>query len=755
MSRTASHWGVYDVDTDAGRVVGVRGDPTDPHPSAMVTGLPELVHSPLRIDRPHVREGWLRRRDRAGRGAEAFVPVDWDTALALVADELTRVRAEHGHEAVYGGCYGWASAGRLHHAPSTLKRFLALDGGYVDKVGNHSFGAALAVLPHVLGRADVPNLTPTWPEVVEHTELVVMFGGAHLKNGAVDPGGALGHTGADWFARAHAAGVRFVNVSPARDDLTAAVDPEWLPLRPGTDVALMLGLAHTLHDDGSVDRDFLARYCEGFETFEAYLVGHDADWAAGVTGVPADRIRDLARRMAAHRTLVTTSWSVQRAQHGEQPPWMTVALAAMLGRIGLPGQGFGLGFGSIRGNVLPRTEPVPRPTLPLGHNPVDVAIPVGRFADLLLHPGEELEYAGGRITLPDVRLVYSAGGNPFHHNANLNRLLAGWRRLDTVVVHEQFWNPPARLADVVLPATTTMERNDVLATEFAPEWRAMYRVLPPYAQARNDLDVFAELADRQGFGAAYHEGRDEMGWLRHLYDVAADHARVEGYAPVDFDEFWATGRCAFPAPTAPPVFSAFRADPAAHPLATPSGRIQITSPVVAGFGYDDQPGHPSWSEPDEWLGSAPPGALHLLSNQPAARLHSQLDPSSGSRATKIDGREPLRIARADAEARGIADGDTVRVSNGRGVFHAGARVTDDLLPGVLSIATGAWYDPVDPGSVGTPDKHGTPNVVTADSGSSRLGQAPVAQTVLVEVEKVLDAPPVTAFAEVRLATGGD
>ena len=159
-----------------------------------------------------------------------------------------------------------------------------------------------------------------------------------------------------------------------------------------------------------------------------------------------------------------------------------------------------------------------------------------------------------------------------------------------------------------------------------------------------------------------------------------------------------------------------------------------------------------WSEPDEWLGNAAPGALHLLSHQPAARLHSQLDPSSGSRATKIDGREPLRIARVDAEARGITDGDTVRVWNARGAFHAGARVTDDLVPGVLSIATGAWYDPADPATPGTPDKHGTPNVVTADSGSSRLGQAPVAQTVLVEVEKVLDAPAVTAFAGVRTGT---
>lgn len=746
MTRTASHWGVYDVDPDG----AVRGVPSDPHPPGLVAGLPELVGSRLRIDRPHVREGWLSRRDPSTRGTDPFVPVDWDTALELVAEELTRVRAEHGDEAVYGGCYGWASAGRLHHAPSVLKRFLGMDGGYVDKVGNHSFGAALAVLPHVLGRGDVLALTPTWPEVVGHTELVVMFGGAHLKNTAVDSGGALDHTNADWFDEARAAGIRFVTVGPARDDVTAAVDPEWFPLRPGTDTALMLGLAHTLHDEGAVDRAFLARYCDGYDEFERYLLGdadgivRNAEWAAGVTGADAGRIRDLARRMAAGRTLITTSWSVQRAQHGEQPVWMTVALAAMLGGIGLPGQGFGIGFGSVRGNTLPRTGTIPRPTMPLGPNPVDVAVPVGRFTDMLLHPGEELEYAGGRLTLPDVKLVYSAGGNPFHHNANLNRLMTGWRRLETVVVHEQFWNPPAHFADIVLPATTTMERNDVLAHEFAPAWVAMKQVVAPHAQARNDLDVFAELADRLGFGERFHEGRDETGWLRHLYDVAAGRVRRMGHDPVDFDEFWATGRCDFDLRPAPALLADFRADPEAHPLRTPSGRIQISSPTIAGFGYDDCPGHPAWLEPAERLGDGGRYGLHLVSNQPATRLHSQLDPSSGSLATKVAGHEPLRIPRGDARERGIADGDVVRVFNDRGAFYAGAVLTDDLAPHVLQIATGAWYDPLEPGTPGTPDKHGNPNVVTADSGSSRLGQAPVAQTVLVEVEPAPDAPPVTA-----------
>lgn len=595
--QTASHWGVYEVSRTDGRPAHVVGSELDPHPSPLIHGLPEISRSALRVDRPYVRRGWLRDRQAsaAQRGAEDFVPVDWDTALDLVAEELTRVRAEFGDESVYGGCYGWASAGRLHHAPSVLKRFLALNGGYTDKAGNHSFGAALAVLPHVLGRADVPELTPTWPEVVDGADLVVMFGGAHPKNSQVDPGGAVDHSGADWFRRAADAGIRFVTVSPSRDDMPAALGAEWVPIRPNTDVALMLGVAHTLVELDRVDRDFVATHCDGYDEFERYLLGRsdgvakDAAWASGITGVPAGVVVDLARRMATNRTLVTTSWSVQRADHGEQPVWTTVALAAMLGRIGLSGQGFGLGFGCIRGNVLPRQVEIPRPTLSLGRNPVATRVPVGVFTDLLLRPGETLDWAGRTITLPDTRLVYSAGGNPFHHNNNLNRLLQGWRRLETVIVHEQFWNPAARFADIVLPATTTLERNDVLATEYTRYWIAMHRVEPPHALARNDFDVFAELADRLGFGPAYHQERTEIDWLRHIYDDASVRAREIGYDPVGFDEFWEAGRCEFPERLQAPMLSEFRAAPREHPLDTPSGRIQIASPTIAAFGYDDCP----------------------------------------------------------------------------------------------------------------------------------------------------------------------
>lgn len=757
VTQTASHWGVYNVETSpCGDITGVSPFECDPHPSSYIGGLPEIVRSPLRIDRPYIRAGYLRGKEsHKNRGGDSFVPVSWDHALRVIAEELSRVKSDFGNEAIYGGSYGWASAGRLHHGPSVLKRFLGLHGGYVDKRGNHSFGAALGIVPYILGRSDITELVVSWPEVIASTKLVVMFGGASLKNTQIDAGGAVVHDSPESFKRAAEARLQFINISPSRQDLPAELRAEWVPIRPHTDVALMLALAHTLVTEGLHDRAFLSKYCEGYERFEEYLLGRDggiarnAKWASEITGVPADLITRLARQMAADRTLISTSWSVQRADHGEQPVWMTITLAAMLGQIGLPGGGFSLGFGATNGILTPRVENMPRPTLPLGANPIKRYVPVGRVADMLLNPGSQIDCFGQSITFPDIKLLYSVGGNPFHHSSNLNHFLQAWQRPETIIVHEPWWNPAAKHADIILPATTTMERNDILAHEHQRYWIAMRKAIEPVGGARNDFDIFANLADRLGFAQAYTEGRDEFGWLRHMYDGARASAQKAGFDPPEFDAFWTAGRYEFPAPEVPPgVLVDFRADPNFNRLATPSGKIEIFSRTIANYGYDDCPAHPVWLEPAEWLGSiiAKRFPLHLLSNQPATRLHSQLDPARISRDSKIADREPLAIHPTDAAVRRIVGGDIVRVFNDRGAFLAAAVLAEYLQPGVVQIATGAWYDPLKGGVPGTLEKHGNPNVVTMDKGTSRLSQGSVAQTALVEIEKYpFPAPAVTAF----------
>ncbi len=754
--RTFTHWGAYDVAVSGDRITEVRAFGDDPDPSPIGQSFLDAIDHPARIARPAIRKGWLERGPEGhggGRGEEPFVEVGWDEALKLAADELQRIKQRHGNEAIFGGSYGWASAGRFHHALSQLHRFLNHFGGYTASVNSYSTAAAQVIIPHVLGRKflDILDTATAWPVIAEHSRLVVMFGGIPLKNAQVNVGGVGRHVTRDWLKRCRDNGAAFVNISPLRDDAADFLDADWLRVRPNTDTALMLGLAHTIHEEGLHDTAFLERYCVGFERFLPYLTGaadgqpKDAAWAAGITGLAAADIVALARRMAATRCLITLAWSLQRGDHGEQPFWMASVLAALLGQIGLPGGGIGFGYAaeSAIGNPIRR---LPGPTLSQGRNPVERFITVARIADLLLNPGAAFDYNGRRLTYPDIRLVYWCGGNPFHHHQDLNRLRRAWQRPETVIVHEPWWNPLARHADIVFPATTALERDDIGRASNDDDLRPMHKAVEPRGAARADYDIFTGLAERLGFAEAFTEGRDEAAWLRHLYDVFRQGAAREAIELPDFDDFWRSGGLRLPVEDADRVlFADFRADPEGQPLGTPSGRIEIFSETIAAFAYDDCPGHPVWREPAEWLGgpAAARFPLHLVSNQPATRLHSQLDCGATSTASKVAGREPVTINPGDAAARGIGDGDVVRLYNDRGACLAGAVVSDRVMPGAVVLATGAWYDPDRPGGL---DRHGNPNVLTLDKGTSRLAQGPSAHTTLVEVEKAAGPlPPVKAF----------
>jgi biotin/methionine sulfoxide reductase len=768
MARTSqlthSHWGAFMAEVENGRLVGVRPFERDPHPSAMIEAWPDMVTAPSRIQQPMVREGYLRggprsgrtARSGAGRGREPFVPVSWDRALGLAAEALADTKARYGNQAIFGGSYGWSSAGRLHHARTLVRRFLFACGGCVDQVTNYSWGAAQVLLTRVIGTYEpVTGKVTDWRNVIRHSKLFVAFGGLNLKNLQVNAGGAAEHGSEKWLRAAAAAGVKFVVISPMRDDAPAFLNATWIPIRPNTDTALMLALAHTLVAENRHDREFLSTYCTGFEQFLHYLDGEtdgrpkDAAWAAAITGIEATTIRDLARQIAGTRTMLSAAWSLQRGDHGEQPFWMLITLASMLGQIGLPGGGFGFGHGSMNGVGQPRLD-APVPGMDMGRNPTGLAIPVARIADLLLNPGATIPYDGKQVTFPDIKLIYWAGGNPFHHHQDLNRLLTGWQRPDTVIVNESWWTATARHADIVLPATTTLERNDIGVGSRDRFIIAMKKVIAPVGEARNDFDIFEGLAARLGLGTAFSGGLDEMGWLKRLYETARGGAARRNIALPDFDRFWQDGFVEVPEPDEDLVLmDSFRRNPEAHRLATPSGRIELFSETVAGFGYDDCPGHATWIPPAEWLGAqaAQTYPLHLLTSQPAGRLHSQMDPARVSQSFKTSGRERLTINPKDAASRGIKTGDVVRVFNGRGACLAGAYVSDAVMPGVVILPTGAWYDPAEPGAVGSLELHGNPNVLTLDKGTSKLAQAPSAMSALVQIEKWQGAaPPVRVFA---------
>src|SRR6185436_57968 len=555
LVRNHSHWGAFLAEVEGGRIVGVRPFEKDPDPSHLINAIPASVHSKSRIAQPMVREGWLKHGGGhgEGRGREPFVPVSWDKALDLVAGEIERVRREHGNAAIMGGSQGWSSAGIFHEARVQLHRFFAASGGYVDQVMNYSFGAALAFLPHILGspQAVVGPLT-SWSSIARHGKLLVLFGGANPKNTQVSKGGCASHSTGPWIEELARAGVEVINISPIRADGPEPVRPEWIPIRPNTDTAMLLALTHTLVSEGLHDRSFLDKYCTGFERVLPYLMGEsdgvpkNAEWAADITGIPADTIRALARRMAGTRTMVTASRSLQRARHGEQPYWAVVLLASALGQIGLPGAGFGFGYGSGAGIGDPPLS-FAAPTMDGIKNPINVTIPTARISDCLLNPGGSYDFNGKRGQYPDIRLVYWAGGNPFHHHQDTNKLRRAFARPETVVVHEPWWTATARHADIVLPATTSLERNDIGGARRDNFIMAMQRAITPVGEVRNDFAIFSALAERLGFAETYTKGRDENAWLRHLYEQCRHSAGANAAALPDFDTFWKEGYLQIPA----------------------------------------------------------------------------------------------------------------------------------------------------------------------------------------------------------------
>ena len=755
---TATQWGTYDAEVQNGRLKRLNDYANDPAPSIIGAGLVDAIDDEARIRRPMVRKSFLEKgsnSNKSERGSESFVPVSWETALDLAASEIDRVRRQHGNKSIFASSYGWASSGRFHHAQSQIHRFMNLAGGYVRHKNSYSHAAAEVTLKHIVAEMkDIIHAQATdWPSIASDCELFIAFGGLPAKNAQVNLGGVGRHTLHEGMQSCYDAGVEFVNISPLKTDIAGIFDPEWITIRPNTDAAMMLALAYTLVNEELYDKSFISTYTVGLEKFIPYLNGDkdgqpkNAEWAAQITGVSAQTIINLARRMAECRTMISTAWSLQRSDHGEQPIWLSVILASLLGQIGLPGGGFGIGYGCENGIGNP-VKIFNWPALSQGTNSVEEFIPVARIADMLLHPGTKFDYDGQELSYPDIRLLYWAGGNPFHHHQDLNRLVDAFRQPECVIVNEIWWTATARHADIIFPITTVLERNDLMLTKWEPMATPMHKAIEPVGESRNDYDVFSGLAQRLGFHEEFTEGRSEEEWLRYLWDQARQRAGQANFELPDFDTFWAEGpKEVLKAEDKKILLETFRNDPQNNPLSTPSGKVEIFSNVIAGFGYDDCPGHPVWMEPYEWLGSKTVKTfpLHIISNQPSTRLHSQLDSGAISKGSKINGREPMTMNPVDAGVRKIKTGDVVRIFNDRGSCLAGVNLSENVMPGVIQLATGAWFDPIVPGQIGALCKHGNPNVLTMDRGTSSLAQGPTAHSTLVQVEKFNDdVPDVTA-----------
>jgi biotin/methionine sulfoxide reductase len=561
------------------------------------------------------------------------VPVSWDEATKLVADEIQRVSGEYGNASIFAGSYGWTSCGRFHHASSLLKRMLNLAGGYTGHVDTYSIAAGPVILRHTLGDDTAcGGQANTLDAIAKNTETLVVFGALSPRTAQIEAGGIGSHALETYLRLFSERGVKIVLVSPLRDDLPDWLAAEWWPIRPNTDTALMLGLAGEIVKTGRHDREFLARCTSGSDRLLAYLDGSedgvrkDAAWAAGICGLPADSIAQLARRLVDTRSMLTVSWSLQRAHHGEQPFWAALGLASIVGQIGLPGGGVGYGYASLGGVGAPYNIGK-SPAMSQLAKSIDSFIPVARISDMLLNPGAPFTYQGQTRNYPHARLVYWAGGNPYHHHQDLNRLSEAWTRPETIIVQDPMFTATAQRADIVLPANTSIERNDIAGNKRSDFILAMHRAIDPVGESKSDFDIFDAIAGKLGAGERFNEERDEMGWLRHLYGISRDDAaRRLGFDMPDFDTFWEQGYARCPVKAEHTYLAEFRDYPEEYALDTESGRIVLGSETLAKLDYADCRAHPAWIEPAEWLGSAgKTGRFHLISHQPVGRLHSQLE----------------------------------------------------------------------------------------------------------------------------------
>ncbi|EKO3389537.1 trimethylamine-N-oxide reductase TorA [Vibrio fluvialis] len=771
---SGSHWGAFRAQIYGGKVQAIKPLETDKHPTDMLNGIKGIIYSPSRVRYPMVRLDWLKKHKYSAetRGNNRFIRVTWDEAIDLFYRELERVQKQYGPWALHAGQTGWNQTGAFHNCTAMMQRAVGMHGNYITKVGDYSTGAGQTIMPYVLGSTEVYAQGTSWTEILKHSDNIILWANDPVKNLQVgwncETHQSFGYL--DQLKEKIAKGeVNVVSVDPVKNKTQRFLQNDHLYINPQTDVAFMLAVAHVLYTEDLYDKKFISTYCLGFDDFIQYVLGNTKDkiertpeWAAKICGVTPESIRDFARMLVRGRTQLLFGWCIQRQEHGEQPYWMGAVLAAMIGQIGLPGGGISYGH-HYSGIGVPSTGfagpgGFPR-NLDQGAKPkwdnndfngYSRTIPVARWIDAILEPGKKINHNGNTVTLPGFKMMVISGNNPWHHHQDRNKMKRAFQKLETVVTIDFNWTATCRFSDIVLPACTQWERNDIdsYGSYSGKGLIAMHRLVDPMFQSRTDFEIMTELTRRFGRHEEFTRGMDEMEWVRSLYNDCKK-ANEGKFEMPEFDEFWEQSVLEFGEGQPWVRHADFRKDPEINALGTPSGFIEITSRKIGRYGYEHCQEHPMWFEKTERSHGGPGSDKYpfwLQSCHPDKRLHSQMCESEAFRATyAVQGREPVYINPMDAKAKGIKAGDLVRVFNGRGQLLAGAVLSDSYPRGVIRIEEGAWYGPLSEkeGAICT---YGDPNTLTLDLGTSELAQATSANTCIVDFEKFTGkVPPVTSF----------
>ena len=675
---------------------------------------------------------WPLKRT-GSRGEGKFERISWEEALDSLARQIERVREQYGSSALFVP-YGTGSYNQINGS-HVARRLMNLSGGCLGIYNSYSWAATNLATPTVYGTLVTGNQRQDWL----NTRYILMWGWnpAEMRDG----------TNSDYFIRlAREAGARVVCIDPRHSLSAAALADEWIAIRPGTDAAMMSAMAYVIITENLDDAEFIRTHCVGFdesqmpvpgaESYREYILGvrdgvpKTPEWAEAITAVPAETIARIAREYAAAKPAVLyQGYGMQRRAYGEQVVRAGCVLAAITGNVGIPGGwAGGLGLQAPDGGGL-------WGVFPTGANPVKAQIPVFLWTEACVH-GKEMTAADGVRGVErldnDIKLIYAVATNCLiNQHADVNRTAAILRDenlVEFIAVQDNFLTPSARFADLVLPACTQFETWGVEdGWKYGDEVILQPKLVEPPGECKSDYRICAELAERLGIGDLFTEGRDERGWAEFCLD---EYRRIRFPEMPQFEEFLASNIGAWTRPAYHPAiaFEDFRRDPETHPLDTPSGRIEIFSTQLYEFGKPDEaPPIPKYIQEWESPFEASEYPLQAIGHHTLHRVHSTHDNNDW-----LEEAFPQRafMNPLDARPRGIRDGDCIRVFNARGALEIPCRLTPRIMPGVVDIPQGAWYEPEPDGT----DAGGCVNVLTSQRWTPfAFGTAQ--HTIMVQVEK--------------------
>jgi anaerobic dimethyl sulfoxide reductase subunit A len=700
-------------------------------------------YHPDRLTRPLKRVG--------PRGGVEFRPISWEEALDTLAAQMERVKRQYGNSALFVP-YGTGSYNQLNGS-HVARRLMNLYGGCLGIYNSYSWGATNLATPTVYGTLVTGNQRQDWL----NAKYILMWGWnpAEMRDG----------TNSDYFVKlARQAGARVVCIDPRHSLSAASLADEWIAIRPGTDTAMLSAMAYVMLTEHLYDAEFVRTHCVGFdasqmpvedaESYSDYILGcrdgipKTPQWAEAITAVPAETIARIAREYATLKpSVLYQGYGMQRRAYGEQVVRAGCVLAAITGNVGVRGGwASGLGLQAPDGGGL-------WTVFPAGENLVKASLPVFLWTEAVLR-GKSMTSADGirgaeRLD-NDIKLIYAVATNCLiNQHADVNRtteILRDESKVEFIAVQDNFLTPSGRFADIILPACTQFETWGVEdGWKYGDEVILQPKLVEPLGETKSDYRICAELAERLGIGAAFTEGRDEKGWVEYCLN---EFRRIRFPELPTLEEFLEQDLGAWTrAATEPAIaFADFRRDPERYPLKTPSGKIEIFSKQL--FERDNPQEIPpipkyiqEWespfvrSKPSEEISVHPCSSvaefpLQAIGHHTLHRVHSTHDNNDW-----LEEAFPQRvfINPIDAAVRGIQDGDEVKVYNARGALILPCRLTPRIMPGVVDIPQGAWYEPDENGV----DRGGCVNMLTSHHWTP-FAFSNTQQTIMVEVERTVD-----------------